>query len=252
MTEIGMALTNPYYPTYARIPGHVGRPFPNVEVRIQPLESEEEAGEGEEETKSGELLVRGPQVFLEYFGKEVETRKAFVDLKDGGDAWFVTGDVVEVREVTATIPSSSSSSSLSLASSALAGLESKEGAELSYQSFRILGRRSVDILKSGGFKISALDVEQEFLCHPNIRECAIVGIEDLSWGQILGIIVVLKKRKEGEEVKGKKELDLEELREWAKDKLASYKLPRRLLILEEIPRNAMGKMNKKQLVKLFQ
>ncbi|CAG8606436.1 22836_t:CDS:2 [Gigaspora rosea] len=109
--------------------------------------------------------------------------------------------------------------------------------------FKILGRQSVDIIKSGSYKLSALEIEKELLSHPNIQEISIVGIEDQEWGQKVGAIIVLKNQES--------KLDLKQLREFAKDKLAHYKLPTLLKVINEIPRNAMGKVNKKELVKLF-
>jgi acyl-CoA synthetase (AMP-forming)/AMP-acid ligase II len=58
-------------------------------------------------------------------------------------------------------------------------------------SFKILGRSSVDIIKSGGFKISALHVERLFLAHAGIADIAVVGVEDVTWGQKVGAVVVL-------------------------------------------------------------
>lgn len=58
--------------------------------------------------------------------------------------------------------------------------------------YKILGRASVDIIKSGGYKISALDIERELLEHPNIAEIAVVGVADEAMGQKIGAIVVTK------------------------------------------------------------
>lgn len=105
--------------------------------------------------------------------------------------------------------------------------------------FRILGRSSVDIIKSGGYKISALDVERHLLSHPMIAEVVVVGLPDITWGQRVTAIVTLKPGQR---------LTLGELRDWGRDKLPSYQIPTELKIIEEIPRNAMGKVNKKQLI----
>lgn len=56
-----------------------------------------------------------------------------------------------------------------------------------------MGRASVDIIKSGGYKISALEIETTILQHPNIIECAVVGLPDLEWGQKIAAIIVQKK-----------------------------------------------------------
>jgi malonyl-CoA/methylmalonyl-CoA synthetase len=114
MTEIGMALSNPLLG--ARVAGHVGTPLPGVEVRV--------VGEGGAVVAPGapgELQVRGPALFHEYWRRPDETAAAFT-----ADGWFRTGDEV---------------------------VETPRG-------FRILGRQSVDILKSGGEKLSALEIDR--------------------------------------------------------------------------------------------
>ncbi len=114
----------------------------------------------------------------------------------------------------------------------------------------------MDIIKSGGYKISALDIERELLEHPLIDEVAVVGIKDEQWGEIIGAIIVQNKKRDNNNNNdgnsNSEKIDLDSLRDWAKDRMASYKLPRRLLQLDSIPRNAMGKVNKKELGKLFQ
>uniref|UniRef100_A0A4W6CIW9 Acyl-CoA synthetase family member 3 n=1 Tax=Lates calcarifer TaxID=8187 RepID=A0A4W6CIW9_LATCA len=137
MTEIGMALSNPL--KGPRIPGAVGSPLPGVEVRIvMNNTSNTTIVEGNHretrvraglEAKEGELLVRGLSVFKEYWNKPQETTESFTD---GG--WFRTGDTAVY----------------------------KDGV------YWIMGRSSVDIIKSGGYKISALEVERHLLAHPDI------------------------------------------------------------------------------------
>ena len=106
--------------------------------------------------------------------------------------------------------------------------------------YRILGRTSVDIIKSGGYKISALDVERHLLAHPDIAEVAVVGIHDITWGQKIAAVMVLRH--------GAASLDLKDLRTWSAERLPPYQLPTILRIVETMPRNAMGKINKKSLV----
>jgi malonyl-CoA/methylmalonyl-CoA synthetase len=109
--------------------------------------------------------------------------------------------------------------------------------------FRILGRTSVDILKSGGHKLSALEIEETLRMHPMIAECAVVGVPDAEWGERVGAALVLK---EG------CALDLVSLRLWCREKMANYKLPTRLLVVEALARNAMGKIMKPAVSALFQ
>jgi malonyl-CoA/methylmalonyl-CoA synthetase len=195
MTEIGMALSNPLHGR--RRPGCVGAPLPGVAVRLV-----DEQGREVAPGMPGEIEVRGPSVFREYWRRPEATRAAF------RDGWFRTGDIAVVEE----------------------------------GSFRILGRSSVDIIKTGGYKVSALEIEETIREHPAVREAAVVGLPDPEWGERIGAAVVL--------VPGEA-FTLEELRRWAGDRLAPYKLPTRLLALEELPRNAMGKVTKPDVVRLF-
>jgi malonyl-CoA/methylmalonyl-CoA synthetase len=191
MSEIGMALSNPY--AGERRPGTVGKPLPGVDVRIV---SEEEDDEG------GELWVKSPAMFREYWQKQEATEKSFED------GWFKTGDVV--------------------------------AEENGY--FKILGRTSVDIIKSGGFKISALEVESVLMGHNSIEEVAVVGVEDPVWGERVGAAIV-----EADNA----DITPGWLKGWAGEFLAPYKLPTVLVKLNSLPRNAMGKVNKTEIKELI-
>lgn len=213
MTEIGMALTNPLHGT--RKPGCVGKPFPGVKVCLAKPNAYAATGydvilTGDEygtkvvkgsENESGDLLVKGPNVFKEYWNKPKATKEAFTS-----DGWFKTGDTAEYRD----------------------------GA------YRILGRTSSDIIKSGGYKISALDVERHLLAHPDIQDCVVVGLPDITWGEKVACAVALRD--------SAAELTLQELREWSKARMEAAMIPVLLQVVQEIPRNAMGKVNKKDIV----
>lgn len=111
--------------------------------------------------------------------------------------------------------------------------------------FKVLGRISVDIIKSGGYKISALDVERVLAYHPCIRECVVIGVPDPKWGESVTAVVVLNK-----ELNVK--LDLEQIRNYCKEHLPAYSCPTKMVIVEHLDRNAVGKINKKELrQKLF-
>jgi malonyl-CoA/methylmalonyl-CoA synthetase len=196
MTEFGMALSNPLVGD--RRAGFVGTPLPGVEARLV-----DEAGRPVAEGEPGEIQVRGPGVFREYWRRPDATDEAF------RDGWFVTGDQAVIED----------------------------------GSYRILGRSSVDILKSGGYKISALEIEETLREHPLIDDCAVVGVADLEWGQRVAAAVVLA---EGAA------LELDALREWGRERLAHYKLPTLLRVVEDLPRNAMGKVFKPAVVEIFQ
>jgi malonyl-CoA/methylmalonyl-CoA synthetase len=195
MTEIGMGLGNPL--AGPRRPGHVGVPFPGVEMRLV-----DEDGAAVEPGRPGEIEIRGPSVFREYWRRPNETVAAF------RDGWFRTGDV----------------------------------AVLDHGSYRILGRRSVDIIKTGAEKVSALEVEETLRQHPGVLDCAVVGVPDPDWGERVCAAVVPRTRG----------LDGEALKEWARDRLAPYKLPRSVLAVSALPRNAMGKVTKPAVRRLFE
>jgi malonyl-CoA/methylmalonyl-CoA synthetase len=194
MTEIGMALANPL--VGERRPGFVGTPLPGVEVRLVD-EQGQEAATG----APGELEVRGPSVFSEYWQRPDETRAAF------RDGWFRTGDMAVFED----------------------------------GSYRLLGRTNVDIIKTGGFKVSALEIEETLRTHPGIAECAVVGIADEEWGERVSAAVELTDAS----------LTLDELQRWARERLAPYKVPRALASVPALPRNAMGKVLKPEVAALF-
>jgi malonyl-CoA/methylmalonyl-CoA synthetase len=152
----------------------------------------------------GEIQVQGPGVFLEYWQNPDATAKAFQS------GWFCTGD--------------------------LAVLEGDR--------YRILGRMSVDIIKTGGYKVSALEIEEVLLTHPQIQECAVVGMTDTEWGERVCVALVLRSIVP-------EAFTLQTLRDWAKARLAVYKIPTRILIVDALPRNAMGKLTKPAIVQLF-
>jgi len=195
MTEIGMALANPL--NGLRVPGHVGQPLSNMEVRRV-----DEDGAIPADDVPGEIQVRGPGVFQQYWGNPLATEESFTE------GWFRTGDVAVVEE----------------------------------GSYRILGRSSVDIIKTGGYKVSALEIEEVLRDHDRIVESAVVGLPDEQWGERVAACLVLE---EGAA------LTLEELRSWSKERLAVYKVPSILLVLETLPRNAMGKVEKPAIKLLF-
>ncbi|HUF15380.1 MAG TPA: acyl-CoA synthetase [Acidimicrobiia bacterium] len=193
MTEIGMALSNPY--RGERVPGSVGTPLPGVEVRLVD-ENDHSLPPGD----PGEIQVRGSTVFHEYWERPDDTRASFT-----GDGWFRTGDTALIEE----------------------------------DRYRILGRSSVDILKTGGEKVSALEIEEVLLGHEAVSEVAVVGLDDPEWGQRVVAVVVARDP-----------VEPEALRQWAKDRLASHKVPKDYYLIDTLPRNALGKTLKRDVVRL--
>ncbi|MCP9770565.1 long-chain fatty acid--CoA ligase [Lacihabitans sp. LS3-19] len=162
----------------------------------------DENGVIEKEEIPGEIQIKGANVFKEYWGKPEATQNTFTV-----DGWFKTGDVAVV--------------------------------ENGY--YRILGRDSVDIIKSGGYKISALEIEEVLRKHPQLNDCAVVGVPDEEWGELVVAAIVVRN----------KNLDLKQLNEWIRDMMPAYKTPRKYLVVEELPRNAMGKVTKNDVKELF-
>lgn len=101
----------------------------------------------------------------------------------------------------------------------------------------IVGRASVDIIKSGGYKISALDIERACLTLPYVNEAMVVGVEDEEFGQRVGAVLAVKKASH---------VTLAKVRSTLSGQLAGYKLPTVLRVVEgEIPKGATGKVQKK-------
>ena len=152
---------------------------------------------------AGELLVRGPQLFNRYWNREDATSESFVE------GWFRTGDVGVVED----------------------------------GGYRLLGRASVDILKTGGEKVSALEIEETFRLHDAIVDCAVVGLPDDEWGQrvVMAYVPADSSHSPSDD----------EFRRWGKGQLAAAKVPTRFLAVEALPRNTLGKVTKKDVIELF-
>ncbi|TVY19503.1 Acyl-CoA synthetase family member 3 [Lachnellula arida] len=243
MTEVGMALSCGLSHA-TRIDGSVGFPLPSVQVRLVDTDTNEIIRPGEEvdasgKERDGEIQLRGPTIFSQYWRNEKATRDEHVAGDDGLGPWFKTGDVA-VRRTVDTSSSSSSSPSLSSSSSSS---NSQDEAQAWAQGpmYFIRGRKSADIIKSGGEKVSALEVEREMLALPQIAETAVVAVPSGNWGQKVGAVVMLKE--------GVGRFTALDLRRALKGTLAGYKIPQVMKVVDHIPRNAMGKINKKQLVK---
>jgi malonyl-CoA/methylmalonyl-CoA synthetase len=153
-------------------------------------------------TGPGELYIRGPSVFKGYWNRPEATTSAFAD------GWFKTGDIAERAD---------------------------DGA------VRLLGRTSVDILKSGGYKLSALEIEEALRENPAVAEVAVVGLPDEVWGDRVVAVIVPASG-------GEAECATEAIRAWARDRLAPYKIPRETVLVASLPRNPLGKVVKPELI----
>ena len=150
-----------------------------------------------------ELHVRGPGVMRGYWNRRDADEDVFVDADDGGARWFKTGDVVAVDD---------------------------DGC------VRIVGRASQDILKVGGYKLSAREIEDAIALHDDVAEVAVVGVPDDEWGERVTAVVVPKAGRAP---------TLASLQ--AAVKLHESKKPRALVVVDALPRNAMGKVLKHEL-----
>lgn len=212
MTEVGLVITNPYRPISGRRPGCIGLPFPGVKVRLASEQGEVLAtaedgvlGDGAKAGEAGEIQIAGPTLFSQYYNNPQVTEESFT-----ADGWFKTGDTAEI-----------------------------DGGV-----FKILGRTSSDVIKSGGYKLSALEIERSLLDHPNIRDVAVIGVDDMTWGQ--KVVAVIES-----DLTDQEQIETAGFREWCKGKMSPYKIPKDFIIIESLPRNHMGKVNKKSLVSKF-
>lgn len=219
-TETGITYSGRLTPN-GRVQGSVGWPLPAVESRLVAADGRDVTNVpgvmGEIQIKSNGLLkesvVASSHIPLvqqnliadcrthRYWGKPSAKAKELTP-----DGWWRTGDLAMIKSVSGPT--------------------------------YIQGRASVDIIKSGGYKISGLDVEAELLKLPYVKEVAVVGVTDKVWGEVVAAICVPK---------GNQHLTIATIRQDLRSQLAAYKLPQKLHVLKEMPRNAMGKIQKKAL-----
>jgi malonyl-CoA/methylmalonyl-CoA synthetase len=165
----------------------------------------DDAGEDVPPGEPGEILVRSNGMMSRYWGKPAETAASF------RGEWFATGDMAH-RDLDGY--------------------------------FTIAGRKSVDFIKSGGFKISAREIEEVLRRHPRIRDVAVLGAPDRVWGERIVAAVVLRS---SDGPPPASEVLLEELASFCSKSLADYKRPREVRVVDELPRNALGKIQKHRL-----
>jgi malonyl-CoA/methylmalonyl-CoA synthetase len=188
MTETIMNISNPY--DGERRPGSVGLPLPGVQIKIVKPDGNV-AADGE----TGELWLKGPNVFAGYWRRPEATQAAFVD------GWFRTGDI---------------------------GVRSPDGY------YTLSGRKS-DLIISGGFNIYPREIEEFLMEQPEVAEAAVAGEADRVRGEIPVAYVVWR---EGATP------NAAALEARCREKLASFKIPRRFEAIEKLPRNALGKVQK--------
>ncbi|ELS53001.1 acyl-CoA synthetase [Streptomyces viridochromogenes] len=179
--------------------GTVGVPLPGVELRLVEEDGTPIASYDGETV--GEIQVRGPNLFTEYLNRPDATAAAFT-----ADGWFRTGDMA-VRESDGYV--------------------------------RIVGRKATDLIKSGGYKIGAGEIENALLEHPGVREAAVTGEPDADLGEriVAWIVPADPQAPPG----------AEELADHVAARLAPHKRPRTVRYLDALPRNDMGKIMKRAL-----
>lgn len=143
----------------------------------------------------GEICVVGPAVFAGYYNNPEANEKAF------RDGWFRTGDLGHMDE----------------------------------QGFVYITGRASDMYISGGSNIYPREIEEKLLEHPDVRECAVVGMPDPKWGEV-GVVALVPQNPDG--------FDVESFTAWMAGKIARYKLPRRVELFEELPKSGYGKVTK--------
>ncbi|WP_416984470.1 acyl-CoA synthetase [Streptomyces sp. T028] len=179
--------------------GTVGVPLPGVELRL--VDEGGAAVAAYDGETVGEIQVRGPNLFTEYLNRPDATAAAFT-----ADGWFRTGDVA-VLDPDGYV--------------------------------RIVGRKATDLIKSGGYKIGAGEIENALLEHPGVREAAVTGAPDADLGEriVAWIVPVDPQAPPGSA----------ELADHVARRLAPHKRPREVRYLDALPRNDMGKIMKRAL-----
>ena len=180
-----------------RRPGSVGLPLAGTATRLAAFSDAGGPVPDADGEEPGELEVRGAVPFRGYLGRPAPTSAVTT-----GDGWFRTGDIATI------------------------------GADGMH---RIVGRASVDLIKTGGYRVGAGEVEDALLAHPAVREAAVVGAPHDDLGQEIVAFVVA----DG--------VTAEALAAFATERLSRHKRPRRIVFLDALPRNAMGKVRKQSL-----
>ncbi|WAU79821.1 acyl-CoA synthetase [Streptomyces sp. Qhu-G9] len=180
--------------------GTVGVPLPGVELRLTEEDGTTALAAYDGETV-GEIQVRGPNLFTEYLNRPDATAAAFTE-----DGWFRTGDMA-VRDPDGYV--------------------------------RIVGRKATDLIKSGGYKIGAGEIENALLEHPGVREAAVTGEPDPDLGERIVAWIV--------PADAENPPRLAELADHVAVRLAPHKRPRVVHCLGALPRNDMGKIMKRAL-----
>ena len=199
MTECGFVLATPF--EGPRRPGVVGAPLPGISVRIVDPDA---ATAGQlidmPDGVTGEIVIRGPNLFTGYWNRPDDTQRAFID------GYLRSGDLA-VREPDGMV--------------------------------RIVGRSSVDIIKTRGFKVSAVEIEDCLQRHPHVQEVAVVGLPEADQGERVVAAITPQPGCV---------ISADDLRTFARQHLAPHKTPAEYVFIDDIPRTGPGKFKKKELI----
>ncbi|KPN18822.1 MULTISPECIES: long-chain-fatty-acid--CoA ligase [Arthrobacter] len=188
-----VALGNPFAET--RRNGTIGVPFPSTRMRVaDPEDLSRDVPQGE----SGELLIKGPQVFSGYWNNPEETEEVLTE-----DGWLRTGDIVTVDE---------------------------DGF------VKVVDRRK-ELIITGGFNVSPSEVEEVLRSNQSISDVAVVGLPRGTGGEQVVAAVIMQPDTE---------LDEQALRAFCRERLTPYKVPRRIVAIDELPKSMLGKVLRKQ------
>jgi malonyl-CoA/methylmalonyl-CoA synthetase len=194
MSETGMNTSNPY--DGERVPGSVGLPLPDVELRVTDAASGTTLTPGQ----IGLIEVRGPNVFAGYWRQPEKTRAEFRP-----DGFFMTGDLGRLDE----------------------------------RGYLTIVGRARDLIISGGYNVYPKEIEDELDQLPGVTESAVFGLPHSDFGECVTAAVVPSSDAAA--------LSEQELLAALRARLAAYKLPKRVLFVTDLPRNALGKVEKKRL-----
>jgi acyl-CoA synthetase (AMP-forming)/AMP-acid ligase II len=181
-----------------RLASSIGRPLPDVEVRII-----DEQGNPVPTQVTGEIVARGPRMMSGYWQDAEKTAQAFTP-----DGWLRTSDM---------------------------GYMDEDG-------YIYLSGRADDLIIRGGENISPREIEEVLGTHPKVAAAAVIGIPSEEWGQEPRAILVLNEGETASE---------EEIIEFSRSKLASFKRPRSVIFVEELTRSALGKLSRKKLLEEY-
>ncbi len=187
-------------PVVAIHPPHLDRRSDTVGPPVPMTDAKIVGPEGEvlHPGEVGDLWVRGPQVMQGYWNKPEETAQA---LKP--DGWLVTGDVARISD----------------------------------EGYIEVIDRKVEVINTAGFSVYPSELENLISCHPDILECAIIGLPDDELGEVIKLFVVSRNRR----------LSVKDVRDYCRERLTSYKVPKQVEFRNTLPRTNVGKVLRREI-----